>query len=145
MQTIIKEQNKNLLLDTDNNQITFLDSRYYKTETGSFVPSVTTILDAFPKSATFYDWLKKHGENSDDIRDEAGRRGSVVHGLTEDYDNGLEVTLMDALGRIDYKLSEWHMFEKYVEFRSMHQFTIIMSAIITTSILGYIGYVRTFN
>ena len=46
MQTIIKEQNKNLLLDTDNNQITFLDSRYYKTETGAFVPSITTILDA---------------------------------------------------------------------------------------------------
>lgn len=140
MQTIIKEQNKNLLLDTEHNQLTFLDTRMYRTPSGGYVPSITTILDAYPKGAAFYDWLKKHGENSDDIRDEAGRRGSVVHGLTEDYDNGLEVTLMDALGRIDYKLSEWHMFEKYVEFRSMHPFTIIQSEMnIVSEKLGYAG------
>lgn len=137
---IFKEYNKTFRLDTENNRIDFLDNRFYRTESGSFVPSATTILDAYPKSAAFYDWLKKHGENSDDIRDEAGRRGSTVHELTELYDQGLEVSLMDANGFIGYKLMEWAMFERYVEFRSLHQFTIIQSEMnIVSNKLGYAG------
>jgi hypothetical protein len=137
---IFKEYNKTFRLDTENNRIDFLDNRFYRTESGSFVPSVTTILDAYPKSAAFYDWLKKHGENLDDIRDEAGRRGSTVHELTELYDQGLEVSLMDANGFIGYKLMEWAMFERYVEFRSLHQFTIIQSEMnIVSNKLGYAG------
>lgn len=140
MVTIFNEQNKNLLLDTDNNQITFLDSRFYKTETGAFVPSVTTILDAYPKGSAFYDWLKKHGEDSDNIRDEAGRRGSTVHELTELYDQGVEVSLMDANGFIGYKLLEWAMFERYVEFRNRYEFDILHSELnIVSEKLGHAG------
>lgn len=107
----------NYSIDRPNNRIDFLDTRFYITESGAYVPSVTTILECYPKTKEFYDWIKKHGEDADNIRDEAGRRGSVVHGLTEKYDKGEEVTLMDANGNIDYKLFEWNCFEKYVEFR----------------------------
>lgn len=119
---IIKLNNKNYKIN--GNRIDFLDNRFYVTEAGNAVPSVTTILDAFPKSAAFYDWLKKNGENSDEIRDEAGRRGSVVHGFTEKYDNGEEVKLMDDNGNIQCKLFEWNCFEKYVEFRKRFEVKI---------------------
>lgn len=115
--TIYKQGNKNLLIDLKSNQLTFLDSRYYVTDNGQFVPSVTTYLEAYPKTAQFYEWIKKVGEDADEIRDEAGRSGSIVHKLTEDYDNGREVKLLDENGFIGYKLSEWNMFERYVEFR----------------------------
>ncbi len=102
----------------NNNQLTFLDTRYYKCGEDGYVPSVTTILEAYPKGAQYYEWLKKHGEDADNIRDEAGRRGSVVHNLTERYDAGEEVSLINEHGVIDFKISEWAMFERYVDFRN---------------------------
>jgi hypothetical protein len=125
MNTIFKTAGKNMLLDLPSNQLTFLDSRFYMCEDGTFVPSVTTILDCYPKSAAFYEWLKKEGENADEIRDEAGRRGSAVHKLTEDYDNGVEVTLLNENGFIAYKLIEWSMLTRYVEFRQRFKVEII--------------------
>lgn len=125
MQTLIKHNTKNYSIDLQSNQLTFLDNRFYLTENGGFVPSVTTYLEAYPKSAAFYEWLKQTGSNADEIRDEAGRRGSVVHNLTERYDNGEEVCLLDENGYIGYKLNEWAMFERYVEFRKKHDTVVL--------------------
>lgn len=121
---IIQQGNKNYALDLTSKRITFLDSRFYFDETGSPVPSVTTILNAFPKTAEFYQWLKKNGENADEIRDEAGRKGSRVHALTEAYDNGDEVSLLNENGDLAMSTSEWAMLEKYVEFRTRFPFEI---------------------
>jgi hypothetical protein len=118
MQLIEKINNKNYRIDLTTRQITFLDSRFYITEDGNYVPSVTTILEAYPKGAQYYEWLKKNGEDSDTIRDEAGRRGSVVHQLTEKFDAGEEVSLFDEHGNISCRLIEWAMFERYVEFKN---------------------------
>lgn len=125
MSTIFKQGNKNLILNLQSNQLTFLDTRYYLTDDGDYVPSVTTYLEAYPKSYAYYEWLKSAGENADEIRDAAGRRGSVVHGLTERYDNGEEISVLDDNGYIGYRLSEWNMFEKYVEFRFKHKTAIV--------------------
>jgi hypothetical protein len=128
-------------------QLTFLDSRFYKTDDGGFVPSVTTILECYPKGAAYYNWLKEAGKDADEIRDEAGRRGSVVHKLTEDYDTGEEVQLVNKNGSIDYKLNEWAMFERYVEFRKRFQFvTDCIELNIISQDLGYAGTIdRVIN
>lgn len=116
MKTSSKLRTGQFVVDNSVNQITFLDSRLYEIEPGLFLPSVSTILNAYPKSFAFLEWLKKNGENADEIRDLAGERGSIVHRLTEDYDNGLDVSLFDSDGTIRYRLEEWAMFERYVEF-----------------------------
>jgi hypothetical protein len=124
----------------NNKQLTFFDARFYITEDGGYVPSVTHILECYPKGAAYYNWLKENGKDSDEIRDEAGRRGSVVHKLTEFYDAGYEVSLINPQGQIEYKLNEWAMFERYVNFRSRFQFvTDSIELNIISKELGYAG------
>lgn len=126
-----------------NKQLTFLDSRFYQTEDGNYVPSVTTILECYPKGAQYYNWLKEVGKDADEIRDEAGRRGSVVHKLTEDYDAGRQVNLINEQGVINYKLNEWAMFERYVEFRSRFPF---VTDCIELNIIGKeVGFAGTID
>jgi hypothetical protein len=140
METIIKERNKNYKIDLTNRRITFLDSRWYYCESGKPVPSVTTILDAYPKGPAYYEWLKRMGSDADDIRDEAGLKGSSVHGMTEKYDNGLEVSLLTESGDINMSLMEWGMFERYVEFRRRFAFEIIdIERTLISEKLGYAG------
>jgi hypothetical protein len=123
-----------------NKQLTFLDARFYQTQDGNYVPSVTHILDCYPKGAAYFNWLKENGKDADEIRDEAGRRGSVVHKLTEMYDAGEEVNLVNPNGSIDYKLNEWAMFERYVEFRKRFNFTTdCIELNIISKELGYAG------
>ena len=140
METIIQHNNRNYMLDTNKEQITFLDSRFYRTESGKFIPSVTTILEAYPKGAAYFQWIKSVGEDSDEIRDEAGRRGSRVHALTERYDAGEEIKLFDEFGNINMKLNEWSMFERYVEFRNRYPFEIsLLEQTIISEELGIAG------
>jgi hypothetical protein len=117
-----------------------LDARFYYDTNGEFVPSVTTILEAYPKDAHFFKWLKEVGTDADAIRDEAGRRGSVVHQLTEQYDAGEEVSLLNMDGNLQYKMIEWSMFERYVEFSTRFKPEIIMSEQnFVNSFLGFAG------
>jgi hypothetical protein len=133
---ITKLFSKNYRIDFTSKQITFLDTRFYLSiASGNYLPSVTTVLDCYPKTPSFYDWLKKVGEDADTIRDEAGDRGSTVHNLTERYDAGEEIN-----GKIDYKLLEWAMFERYVEFRRRFPVNIIHSELhLLSDKLGFAG------
>ena len=108
------------------NQITFTDNRFYEVG-GVFVPSVTTILQAYPKDAGFYKWLKEVGNDADAIRDAAGERGSTVHKLTERLDEGLEVGLLDEGGRQQFTMQEWAMVGRYVDFRQRFPMQILAS------------------
>jgi hypothetical protein len=101
----------------EGNQITFIDSRFYY-EGGIFCPSVSTILEAYPKDYGFYKWLKETGEEADRIKELAGEKGSNVHKMTEQYDQGLEVSLVDESGRQTWSMAEWSMFTRYTEFRA---------------------------
>jgi hypothetical protein len=106
------------------NQITFNDNRFYQIGE-NFYPSVTTILQAYPKDAGFYKWLKEVGNDADAVRDAAGERGTTVHTLTEQYDAGLEVSLISEDGRLNFSMQEWAMFERYVNFRQRFPMEII--------------------
>jgi hypothetical protein len=109
------------------NQLTFVDARFYEVN-NIFVPSVSTILSAYPKDASFYKWLKEVGHDADAIRDAAGDRGSTVHKLTEIVDEGNEVSLLDEpTGTLKYKLDEWAMLARYVEFRQRFPLKVIAS------------------
>jgi len=114
---IAKLHDKNYLVDEQTKRITFLDARFYATKDGRYFPSVTTLLECYPKSFGYYEWLKNVGKDADEIRDEAGRKGSVVHKMTEEYDLGLEINLLNDAGEPICRMSEWAMFERYVEFR----------------------------
>jgi len=106
-----------MLTQIKDNQITFTDARFYiDRETGEYYPSATTILEAYPKPYALLQWMKEAGSKADEIRDAAGRRGSAVHQLTEDYDNGLECNLLGENGQPNYSMEEWAMFERYVDF-----------------------------
>jgi len=106
-----------MLTQIKDNQITFTDARFYiDRETGAYYPSATTILEAYPKPYALLQWMKEAGSKSDEIRDAAGKRGSAVHQLTEDYDNGLECNLLGENGQPNYSMEEWAMFERYVDF-----------------------------
>lgn len=127
-------------IDLDKNRIEFLDSRFYKHANGNFYPSVTTILEAYPKSSFFYEWLKKMGEDSDEVRDEAGRKGSQVHQLCEDYDEGMECSMLNEYGKPAFKQIEWAMFERYVEFRTRFQYELLANEVHYISpVLGFAG------
>ncbi len=139
----MKIAGRNYLVDHEANRIAFLDSRFYRTPSGAFVPSVTTILEAYPKGAQFFEWIKKHGEDSDTIRDEAGRRGSVVHEATEVLDLGGKLELMTDDGAPKYKLSEWAMISRYVEFRQAHPAKI--HAVETKLAVDDLGYAGTLD
>lgn len=131
---------KKFLVDEPGNRIQFLDNRFYRCNDGAMVPSVTTLLDAWPKGAQYYEWLKRHGQDSDEIRDEAGRRGSVVHNLTELVDLGGEARMCGDDGSPKFLMSEWAMLERYAEFRKLvkpeiHEIELNMAS----SKLGYAG------
>lgn len=115
------------IINTHKNRIEFLDVRYYLHDSGIWIPSTTTILDAYPKTAQFYEWLKKYGDQADEIRDEAGEIGTIVHNLTELYDNGEVVSLVDSQNKVKYKQIAWSMFERYVEFSRRYMPDIVQN------------------
>jgi hypothetical protein len=135
------------VVDLHKGRIEFIDQRFYLSEKGNYIPSVTSILDAYPKDAGFYKWLKDVGNDADSIRDEAGRRGSVVHELTEKYDAGEEVTFLSNDGNPRFKMLEWSMFERYVEFSTTYTPTILtMEMHMISDNLGFAGTIdRTVN
>jgi hypothetical protein len=139
--------NKPFIIDLHKNRIEFTDNRFYITEDGQYVPSVTTILDCYPKDQYFFQWLKDVGDKADHIRDEAGKRGSVVHNLTERYDAGEEVTFLSANGFPEFKMLEWAMFERYVDFTETHKPEILMmEEHFASSELGFAGTIdRVIN
>jgi len=60
-----------------------------------WVPSVTSILSVADKGEYFHKWLANQGgwENACKVRDEAAKRGTIVHEISEDLLNGEEVIL----------------------------------------------------
>ena len=138
---ITKQGRAHYLIDEGANRIEFLDNRFYlEKKSGDMVPSVTTILEAWPKGPGFYKWLKEQGDNADVILDKAGEQGSIVHELTEIYDRGAEVRATNEVGEPRYRMAEWAMLERYVEFRERFAPSVLqIERNMVSSKLGYAG------
>lgn len=108
-----------------NDKVEWLDQRYYKVNDEVFFPSVTTILEAYPKPAALFEWLKENGKNSDELRDAAADVGSNVHKAIEDYDEGKEICWADSYGRPQYSLMEWQLICRYVAFAQKVNYELI--------------------
>ncbi len=91
---IKKTYNRILDISDDHKQITLPDSRYYR-RNGEYYPSVTYVLNSYPKGRHFEDWLKKVGYSADWIVKKASQEGTAVHLLIEKYFEGKEVYFVD--------------------------------------------------
>jgi hypothetical protein len=113
---IIKKQYQRVLqISEDSKQITLPDSRYYL-RNGEYYPSITYILQYYPKGKHFEDWLKQVGNNADYIVRKAAEEGTQVHNLCESYLNNEELNFLSPSGDPKYDINIWQMFLRFVEF-----------------------------
>ena len=122
---IIKKQYQRVLqISDDAKQITLPDSRYYR-RNGEYYPSITYVLQYYPKGKYFEDWLKQVGNNADHIVKKAAEEGTQVHEMCEAYLNGEELNFLSPSGDIKYDVNIWQMFLRFVEFWETHNPTLI--------------------
>lgn len=107
---------KTIIHNEEAKQINFLDDRFYTNDHVNFYPSVTTILDVYPKGFGFNQWLKDVGSNATQIADRAAAIGSKVHQATEELNNGKELCWVDSYGNENYTLHEWELILKFKRF-----------------------------
>jgi len=101
-------------------QVNVLDSRFYRRE-GNYYPSVTSILNYFPKNQFFHSWLKDVGHNSDIIANKAANEGTQVHTAVDAFLNGEEIQWLDEYGNAKYNLDVWRMILKFADFWNTHK------------------------
>jgi len=119
------EKNTNVIKDNtikriiqysdDNKQINILDQRFYR-RNGNYYPSVSNILNYFPKNQYFHSWLKDVGHNSDIIAAKAAAEGTQVHNNIERFINGEEIVWIEENGYVNFNLDVWKMILKFSEF-----------------------------
>ena len=124
------EKNSNIIKDSKikrivehnegDKQINVLDQRFYSRD-GKYYPSVTSILNYFPKNQFFHSWLKDVGHNSDIIASKAANEGTQVHNAIEDFIHGKEITWIDEWGNTKYNLDVWRMIIRFADFWNTHK------------------------
>ena len=101
-------------------QINVLDSRFYR-RNDKYYPSVTSVLNYFPKNQFFHSWLKDVGHNSDIIAAKAASEGTQVHNAIEEFLNGAEINWLDEYGNARYNIDVWRMILKFADFWNTHK------------------------
>jgi genome maintenance exonuclease 1 len=107
-------------------QVNVLDSRFYK-RNDKYYPSVTSVLNYFPKNKFFHEWLKDVGHNADIIASKAASEGTQVHNAIDRFLNGEEIKWIDDNGRAEYSLEVWKMILKFADFWNTHKPELIAS------------------
>ena len=122
---MIKKSYKRILeISDDYKQITLPDSRYYR-RNGEFYPSITYVLNSYPKGKHFEDWLKKHGYTAEYIAKKAAEEGTQVHNLIEEYFEGEEINFLNEYGNPKMDAHVWKMFLKFVDFWETYKPTLV--------------------
>jgi len=106
-------------------QVNVLDSRFYR-RGEEYYPSVTSVLNYFPKNQFFHNWLKDVGHNSDIIASKAAAEGTQVHTAIDRFLNGEEIQWLDENGRAEYSLDVWKMILKFADFWNTHKPELIV-------------------
>jgi len=99
----------------DNKQINVLDQRFYRRD-GKYYPSVSSILNFFPKNAFFHSWLKDVGHNSEIIANKAAWEGTQVHNAAEELMLGKEIHWLKEDGIVIYSLDVWRLILRFADF-----------------------------
>ena len=107
---------KKLFLDKKAKQINSFDERFYTLDGKTFYPSVTTVLQTYPKGSFFEKWLMDTGRNAESIKNEAGIQGTNVHNAIELFLKGGELRMMDDDGNEYFTLNEWRMICRFMDF-----------------------------
>lgn len=97
------------------NTISFLDERFY-TINDIYYPSVTTILDAYPKGPSFLQWIKDVGNQAKIIAERAADSGKKIHNNIELLESGFEVVWDDK----KFNEMEWLGLCRFMEFYKNH-------------------------
>ena len=121
---IKKSYDRILEVSNDHKQITLPDSRYYR-RNGEFYPSITYVLNCYPKGKHFQDWLKKVGHSADWIVKKASEEGTAVHELIEEYFEGKEMNFLNDYGNPKMNPEIWRMFLRFVDFWETYKPTLI--------------------
>jgi len=121
---IKKSYDRILEISDDHKQITLPDSRYYR-RNGEFYPSVTYVLNCYPKGKHFEDWLKRHGYTADYVVRKAAEEGTAVHELIEEYFEGKEMKYLNDKGNPKFNPNIWKMFLKFVDFWETYKPTLV--------------------
>jgi hypothetical protein len=121
---IKKSYDRILHISDDAQQITLPDSRYYK-RNGNFYPSITYVLNFYPKGIHFENWLKQVGFASNYIVKKAAEEGTQVHEMCEQYLEGKELNFLSPTGHPQYNPDVWQMFIKFVDFWETYKPTLI--------------------
>lgn len=108
-----------------NKQVNVLDERFYTKDDITFYPSVTTVLDVYPKGYGFAQWLKDLGHNADEVVRRAGEQGSKIHSGIDLFHKGHELRWLDPEGKSLYSLEEWQMICRFMEFWNKYQPEVI--------------------
>ena len=128
-QSIHKKSIKRILqVDSESKQVNFLDTRFYK-RNEEYYPSITSVLQYFPKGKFFETWLKDVGHNADIIAGKAVDEGTQTHNLIEKYLTGEEINWLDQYGNAICSLNVWQMVLKFVEFWTIEKPELIESEI----------------
>jgi hypothetical protein len=107
--------NRTVDYSTDSEQINILDTRFYK-RNGNYYPSVTSILQCYPKGKFFEDWIKANGYNADIIAAKAAKEGTDTHNAIEKYLKGEEVVWIEKNGYVNFSLDVWKMILRFANF-----------------------------
>jgi hypothetical protein len=108
-------------IQTSINQIDIFDDRYYQIGE-DYYPSVTEVLDLYPKGRQFQEWLKDVGQAAGVVAARAAEAGNVVHSAIHNLIAGREINWHDALTDEfqyhsgNYTLSEWQGILRFVDF-----------------------------
>lgn len=127
-----KIEDKIAVIDENFERVDFLDSRYYKNGEKHY-PSITFILQSFPKGKFFEDWLKDVGYNAEIIAKRSAEEGTATHNIIEDYLKGKEIKWIGENKKPICSLNVWKMVLRFVEFWEREKPELIASEIFLKS------------